>query len=163
MHLSCTDTNTISKRKEVRFHKTHVTLEFHRVHPKRCSCLWYIQRKPWTYLVSRLALSPNGPKQAFSWASSPSGTIECVKKWDFAWPTSPMSCIEGVQKKCQSPWYVRRRPCTYLALRLALSSKGPKWASTWASSPSGTIRCVQNDFWAYGTSSANHALILHRS
>jgi hypothetical protein len=23
--------------------------------------------------------------------------------------------------------------------------------STWASSPSGTIECVQNDFWAYGT------------
>jgi hypothetical protein len=25
MHLSCTKTNTVSKRKEVRFHKTHVT------------------------------------------------------------------------------------------------------------------------------------------
>jgi hypothetical protein len=26
--------------------------------------------------------------------------------------------------------------------------------------PSGTIKCVQNDFWTYGTSSANHAPIL---
>ena len=25
MHLSCTDTNTVSKQKEVRFHMTHVT------------------------------------------------------------------------------------------------------------------------------------------
>jgi hypothetical protein len=35
-----------------------------------------------------------------------------------------------------------------------------KWASTWASSPRSTIRCVQNDFWAYGTFSENHAPIL---
>ena len=34
MHLSCTDTNTDSKRKEARFHMTHVIYEFHRVHPK---------------------------------------------------------------------------------------------------------------------------------
>jgi hypothetical protein len=34
MHLSCTDTNTIFKWNEVKFHMTHVTLEFHRVHPK---------------------------------------------------------------------------------------------------------------------------------
>jgi hypothetical protein len=34
MHLSYTDTNTFSKQKEERFHMTHVTLEFHRVHPK---------------------------------------------------------------------------------------------------------------------------------
>jgi hypothetical protein len=34
MHLSCTDTNTISKWAETRFDTTHVTQEFHRVHPK---------------------------------------------------------------------------------------------------------------------------------
>jgi hypothetical protein len=38
----------------------------------------------------------------------------------------------------------------------------PCVTSTWASSPSGTIEYVQNDFWAYGTSSANHAPISHR-
>jgi hypothetical protein len=32
--LSCTDTNTISKQTEMRFHMTHVTQEFHRVRPK---------------------------------------------------------------------------------------------------------------------------------
>jgi hypothetical protein len=37
-----------------------------------------------------------------------------------------------------------------------------KQASTWASSPRGTIGCVQNDFWAYGMFSTNHARILHR-
>ena len=43
--LSCTDTNTISKQKEVRFHMTHVTYEFHRVRPKRCLRLWSIRHK----------------------------------------------------------------------------------------------------------------------
>ena len=33
VHLSCTDTYTVSKRKEVRFHMTHVTYEFHWVRP----------------------------------------------------------------------------------------------------------------------------------
>jgi hypothetical protein len=35
MHLSCTDTKTISKWTETRFHMTHIIEEFHRVHPKR--------------------------------------------------------------------------------------------------------------------------------
>jgi hypothetical protein len=38
----------------------------------------------------------------------------------------------------------------------------PCVTSTWASSPSGTIECVQNDFWVYIISSANHAPISHR-
>ena len=32
IHLSCTDTNIVSKQKEVRFHMTHVTKELHWVH-----------------------------------------------------------------------------------------------------------------------------------
>jgi hypothetical protein len=31
MHLSCTDTNTVSKWTEMRFHMTHITKEFHHV------------------------------------------------------------------------------------------------------------------------------------
>ena len=42
-----------------------------------------------------------------------------------------------------------------------LSPSNTKLASTWASSRTSTIRCVQNDFWAYGTFGANHAPILH--
>jgi hypothetical protein len=34
--------------------------------------------------------------------------------------------------------------------------------SSWTSSPGGSIECVQNDFGTYGTSSTNHAPILHR-
>jgi hypothetical protein len=41
-----------------------ITYELHRVRPKLFMSLWYIKCKPWTYLVSRLALSPNGPNRA---------------------------------------------------------------------------------------------------
>jgi hypothetical protein len=41
---------------------THVTYEFYRVRPKWFSSLWHVRRKLCTYLMSRLALSPNGPK-----------------------------------------------------------------------------------------------------
>jgi hypothetical protein len=61
VHLSYTDTNTISKRTKTRFHTTHVTYEFHRVRPKLFMSLWYVQCKPCTFLASRLALSPNRP------------------------------------------------------------------------------------------------------
>jgi hypothetical protein len=47
------------------------------VHPKEHLSLWYTLCKSWTYLVSWLALSPNGLNQASTWASSPRRTIEC--------------------------------------------------------------------------------------
>jgi hypothetical protein len=97
VHLSYTDTNTISKCIEMRFQMINVTKKIHRVRPK-----WFM-----------------------------------------------------------SLWYVRRKSCIYLALRLVLSPNRPKWGSTWASSPRSTIRCVQNDFCAYGTFGANRAPILH--
>jgi hypothetical protein len=56
VHVSCTDTNTISKWTKTRFHMTHVTLEFHSVRPKWFLRLWYVPHKPCTYLASRLAL-----------------------------------------------------------------------------------------------------------
>jgi hypothetical protein len=37
VHLSCTDTNTISKQSKMRFQMTYVTLEFHQVCQKRFS------------------------------------------------------------------------------------------------------------------------------
>jgi hypothetical protein len=62
--LSCTDTNTVSKQTKTRFIMAHVSYEFHRVRPKLFMSLWYVQCKPCTYLLSRLALSPNGPNRA---------------------------------------------------------------------------------------------------
>jgi hypothetical protein len=146
MHLSFTDTNTISKRKEERFHMTHVTSEFHRVRPKWNLSLWYDRCKPCTYVASRLALSPKGWKWASTWASSPSGTIRCFSRWFV------------------SLRYIWHKPCTYLAptLTLTLSPNGKKRDSTEPMSPRSSIWCVQNDFQAYGTINANRAPILHQ-
>jgi hypothetical protein len=49
-----------------------------------------------------------------------------------------------------SLWYVQNKWCTYLASRLELSPNGPKRASTWASSSSNSIGCIQNDFLSCG-------------
>jgi len=78
MHLSCIEINT-SKQTETSFHLTHVTLEYHHVCPKWFLSLWYVKRKPCTYLLPRLTLSPNRPKQASTWPTSPRSTSGCVK------------------------------------------------------------------------------------
>jgi hypothetical protein len=62
VHLSRTDSNSVSNRTKTKFHMTHVTQKFRRVHPKQLPSQWYIRRKPCTYLALRLALSQNGIK-----------------------------------------------------------------------------------------------------
>jgi hypothetical protein len=79
VHLSCTDPNIISKWTNTGFDTTQVTYESHRVRPKIFLSLWCVWGKPFTYIVSRLALSPNRPKQASTWASSPRSTIGCIQ------------------------------------------------------------------------------------
>jgi hypothetical protein len=65
-------------------------------------------------------------------------------------------------KWCLRQWYVWRKPCTYLAVTLTLSPNGPKQDSTWPTSPSSSIRCVQNDIRASSTLGANRAPILRQ-
>jgi hypothetical protein len=65
MQLSCIDSNTIDESTETRFHMTLVTYEYHRVRPKLFMSLWYVWRKPCTYLAPTLTLSLNGPKRDF--------------------------------------------------------------------------------------------------
>ena len=78
MHLSCVKISTIYKRTETSLHLSLVSYEYHRVRPKRFLSLWYVWRKPCTYLASRLAQSQNRPKRACTSASSPKNTIRCV-------------------------------------------------------------------------------------
>ena len=167
MHLSCTDTNTVSKRKETRFQMTHINYEFHRVRPKWCSSLSYIRRKLCTYLASWLALSPNGLKQASTWASSHRRTIGALKMM-----SKPVVCLaQTVHLSCTntstaskqtemkfhmthitlefhrmrpkwflSLWYIWRKLCAYLASWLALSPNRPKQdytSASWLEVPSG--------------------------
>jgi hypothetical protein len=43
---------------------------------------------------------------------------------------------------------------------LTFSPNGPKWESTWPTSPRSSIGCAQNNFWAYGIFGASRAPIL---
>jgi hypothetical protein len=85
-------TNTVSKWNEARFQMTHITKEFHQVHPKWFLNLWYVRSKPCTYLASRLAQSPNGRKRAFTWPWSPRSTIRCVQNDFWADGTFGTNC-----------------------------------------------------------------------
>jgi hypothetical protein len=87
MHLSCIDTNTISKWTKTRFHLSHVTEEFHRVCPKRFLSLWYVWRKPCTYVAPTQTLSPNRPKWDSTWPMSPRSSIGCVQNDFWAYGT----------------------------------------------------------------------------
>jgi hypothetical protein len=59
-----------------------------------------------------------------------------------------------------SLWYVRPKPCTYLASRLTLSPNETKQASTWPMSPRSSIGCAQSDFQAYCMFAGNRAPVL---
>jgi hypothetical protein len=162
VQLSCVKISTISKWTKMRLCLSLITLECHRVHLKWFLSLWYIRCKPCLYHVSRLALSPNGPKEASTWASSSSNSIGCIENNFLAYGTFTkpvhLSCTytNTVSKSSEmrfefhsvrlkqflSLWYVRRKPCTYLASRLALSLNGPKWDFMWPTSPRSFIGCV---------------------
>jgi hypothetical protein len=79
VNLSYVKISTISKRTESSFHMSLITLEYHRVCPKRFLSQWYVWRKPCTYLASRLPLSPNRLRRASTWPSSTRSTIGCVQ------------------------------------------------------------------------------------
>jgi hypothetical protein len=161
--------------------------KLHWVHPKSFPSQWYVWHKPRTYLAPTLTPSPNGAKQDSTCASSLRSTIGCVQNNFRAYGTlgairAPIlhqlqRCIQtdrnknwpdprhlgvpsSMSKIILSLLYVRCKPCTYLALRLALSPNGPNRASTWASSRRSSIGFVKHDFWAYGMFGANRAPIL---
>jgi hypothetical protein len=50
-------------------------------------CLRYVQRKPWTYLASRLMVSLYGPKRDSTWPISHRSTIGCAQNDFWAYGT----------------------------------------------------------------------------
>jgi hypothetical protein len=61
-----------------------------------------------------------------------------------------------------SLWYIWRKSCTYLVQTLTPSPNRSKWDSIGPMSPRSPIGCVQIDFRAYGTFTANRAPILRQ-
>jgi hypothetical protein len=152
VHLSCTDTNTISKRTKTRFHTAHITYEFHQVHIKLFMSLWYVQGKPCTYLASRLALSPNGTNRGpidSRHLGVPSGASKMIyqatvrlTQTEHLSDTDANIFSKQIETRFHmthltlefhrvppilflSQRYVRCKPCTSLASRVALSSNRP--------------------------------------
>jgi hypothetical protein len=152
VHLSCSDTNIVSKWTKMRFHTAHVTYEYHRVHLNLFMSLLYVQCKPCTYLASRLALSPNGPNRAPPdprHLGVPSGMSKMIyQAMVRLTQTEHLSGTDAniVSKQIETRFhmthltlefhrvppilflsqrYVRCKPCTSLASRVALSSNRP--------------------------------------
>jgi hypothetical protein len=109
MHQSCIDTNIVSKRPKLDLTWPTSSRGSNGCVHNDFPSLWYVQHKPCTYLVSRLALFPNGPKQAFTWASWPRRIIGCVQNYFYVW----------------------RKLCTYLAPTLTPSLYRPKRDLAW--------------------------------
>jgi hypothetical protein len=119
--------------------------------------IWYVQCKPCTYLVSRLALSPNGLNKAPPnprHLGVPSGASKTIyEPMVRLTQTEHLSCTNAstVSKLIEtrfhtthityefhrvrpilflSLWYVQYKPCTNLASRVALSPNRSNRAST---------------------------------
>jgi hypothetical protein len=151
--------------------------------------LWYVWRKPSTYLALTLTLSPNGLKQDSTQPSHlrvPSEVsktiyeprvcsvqtvhLSCVKistisKWTersfhLSLVTWETHPVHAKWFLCL--WYVQCKPCIYLALTQTLPPNGLKRDSTRPMSLMSSIGCLQNYLWAYGMFSANRAHILHQ-
>ena len=178
MHISCTETNNVSKQTKARFHMTHVIKEFHRVHPNWFLSIWYVPCKPCTYLASRLALSQNRSNRASTWASSPKYQqvlpkwflrLWCIRCKPCTYLAPKLTLFLNIPKRDyirhtssrSSIGYVPCKLCTYLASRLALSRNRPNGASSWASSSRSTNKRVKNGFLDYGALGTNYAPMLH--
>ena len=144
LQLSCIKISTIYEETKSSLNWSLFNYEFHRMRLKWFLSLWCCWRKPCTYLLPKLTLSLNEPKQDSIWHTWSRTYIRCVLI-DF--------------------WLYRMfhaKPCISLASRLSLSPNRPNWAFTWAPWPRSTIGCIQNGFLSYGAVGANRASILHQ-
>jgi hypothetical protein len=102
VQLSCTDTRTISECTEMRLHMSHITQEDHWVRPKQFLRLWYVWRKPCTYLAPTLTPYLNGLKRDSTWPPSPRSSIGCVQNDFWAYGTF------GVNRAPILHWHLQR-------------------------------------------------------
>jgi hypothetical protein len=92
VHLSCTETNTISKWIKTSLHLSLVTQDYHLVHPKQFLRLWYIWCKLCTYHAPKLTLSLKGSKCGSTWPTSPRSSIGCVHNGFWSYGTFDANC-----------------------------------------------------------------------
>jgi hypothetical protein len=73
-----------------------------------------------------------------------------------------LGVLSGASKTIFEPLVHSAQTMHLSCVKISTISNELGQASTWTSSPRGTIGCVQNYFWAYGMFSTNHAPILDR-
>jgi hypothetical protein len=188
MHLSCVRITTISKWTKISFNWASSPSSTVCASKMISEPMVHLAQSC-TYLALTLTLYLNRPKRDSTWASSPRSTIGCIQNDSRAYGKFGANCAPILHqdyyylqtdrnelplvhrhlvvstvclKWFYEPMVLLAQPCTYLALTLKLSPNGPKWASTWASSPRSTIGPIQNDFWDYGLFNAYRAPVLHR-
>ena len=149
MHLPCVKICNISKLTESSFHLNLITFEFHLFRPKRFLRLWYVWRKPCTFLAPTLTLRhdprnlgvPSGASKMISdpmvhlvqtkhLSCTDANTISKQTKTRFHMIHVTQEFYRVCPKRLPSIWFVRRKPCSYFASALALSPNGPNQAST---------------------------------
>jgi uncharacterized protein YjfI (DUF2170 family) len=136
----------------------------------------------------KISTISNELTQASTWASSPRSTIGCIQNdfrayGMFSTIRAPIlhrqqhylqmdqneilhdPCHLGASgaSKAISKNLVRSSQTMHLScVKISTISNELNQVSTWALSPRSNIGRVQNDFWAYGMFSINHAPILNR-
>jgi hypothetical protein len=125
------------------FHLSLVTMEYHWVCPKPFLSRWYIWRELCTYLAPTLTLSPNGKNEI---------------------PHDPrhLGVPSGVSKMISEPMVRLAQTMHLSCTNTNTISKQKEERFPWLTSFMGSIRCVQNDFQAYGTFDTNRAPILRQ-
>jgi hypothetical protein len=102
VHLSCSDTNTISKRTKTRFHMRHINW----------SSIGFVQNDIQAYGTLAQTVHLSCVK------------ISTISKWNetsFHMSLIILDFHRVRAKHFLSPWSIWRKPCTYLALTLILS------------------------------------------
>jgi hypothetical protein len=138
VHLSWIKISTISKLREMSFQLSLVTQDYHPL----CT-------------ISKL-------RQIVQLSCTKTNTISKRIKTRFYMTHVTKEFHLVRPKRFLKLWYVWCKLWTYVAPILTLSPNVPKRDSTWPTSPWSYIRCVQNNFRAYGTFGANRAPILNQ-
>ena len=164
VQLSCIKIRSISEQTKSSLHLSIFNYEYHWVRLKWFLSLWCIRRKPCTWLLLKLTLSLNEPKQDSIWHTSSRSYIRCILIDFWAYRMfHAKPCIYLASRLALSPkqtqeyqivrpklflrlWCIRRKLCTYFALGLTMSTNGPKQDFIWHTSSRSSIGCIQIDF-----------------
>jgi hypothetical protein len=130
MQLSCVKISTISKHTKMSIHLS----------PSPRSTIGCVQNDFCAYVTLAQTLHPSCVTISSMSKQTKTSIHVCLVTWEYHWVRP---------KWFSSWWYVRRKPCTYLASRLALSLNRLKQVTTCASSHRSTIGCIPKWFLIY--------------